>query len=118
LISTPWRAAEVKAAMMATGVEITRAQGQAATSNINARYDHIENCGIDKCESENWELKIGGIVATAIASRNTAGVYVRANLSTNCCVGALRACASSIRFKTRATALSPATADASISNAL
>ena len=63
--NTPLRAAAVNAATILTGVEITNAQGQAMTSNTNARYTHSHHTPAKNS---------GGTRATATARAMTAGV--------------------------------------------
>src|SRR5690606_513027 len=65
LTSTPARAADVRAATIDTGVESTRAHGQATASRASARYVQVET---------SPPASTGGTTATRAASTTTAGV--------------------------------------------
>jgi hypothetical protein len=65
LISTPWREALPIAATTVTGVEMTRAQGQATSSSTSARLNH-GTTGSPKSS--------GGMATSSTASSTTTGV--------------------------------------------
>jgi len=99
LMRTPARAAAVSADTMDTGVEMTSAHGQATTSSAIARYPHTDG---------SPPANTGGTMASSTARTTTAGVYTRANLSTNACTGARCRCACSTSLTMCASVVSDA----------
>ena len=113
LTRTPRRAALASALTTATGVAITRAQGQAITSTTSPR----ENQSSQAASAPAASRTNGGATITPAATATTSGVYHAANLAIRRSTGALPACASRTRAMTREIKASPIGPAASISSA-
>ena len=70
-----------KPAYKPNGIEITNAQGQDTTKNVNALYNHSKKTASLKI--------IIGITARAIAKKTTVGVYILAKRVINCSIGVI-----------------------------
>ena len=99
LISTPWRAADASADISDTGVAITSAHGQPTTSVTSPRYSQAS------ASLRSTPGQTQGTSASPTATATMAGVYHWAKRSMNCCTGARRACASSMRCTMRASSV-------------
>src|SRR5699024_2801902 len=88
LINTPCLAALPIAETIATGVEMTKAHGQATTNKASHLYVHSPHVP----KSNN-----GGTTITKSAKAKTIGVYIFAKRSIKASVGAFSSCASSTK---------------------